>query len=86
MAALLSGIAIKGGNTIASQQMQLRGQVEDLQSLLQSNESLRENLRLANENVSSINEMVLQHVGADLHDGPAQRLSYAIMRIVKFAS
>jgi signal transduction histidine kinase len=81
MAALLSGIAIKGGNTIASQQLQLRKQVDDLQSLLQSNESLREKLRLANENVSSINEMVLQHVGADLHDGPAQRLAYAIMRM-----
>ncbi len=81
MAALLSGIAVKGGNTIATQQMQLRRQVDDLQSLLQSNESLREKLRLANENVSSINEMVLQHVGADLHDGPAQRLAYAIMRL-----
>lgn len=81
MATLLSGIAIKGGQTIAAQQQQLQTQVADLKELLDSNEVLREKLRMANENVSSINEMVLQHVGADLHDGPAQRLSYATMSL-----
>ena len=81
MIALLSGIAIKGGHTIAKQQTQLREQVDELTELLQMNEGLREKLRVANESVSSVNEQVLQHVGADLHDGPAQRLSYAVMRL-----
>ncbi len=81
MIALLSGIAVKGGQTIALQQEQLRTQVGELKELLQANQGLQERLRIANENVSSINEMVLQNVGADLHDGPAQRLSYAAMRL-----
>jgi signal transduction histidine kinase len=81
MATLLSGIAVKGGKTIAAQQNQLHLQVTNLSELLASNESLRERLRLANEDVSSVNEMVLQHVGADLHDGPAQKLAYVMMRL-----
>jgi signal transduction histidine kinase len=81
MATLLSGIAVKGGKTIAAQQNQLQLQVTNLSELLASNESLRERLRLANEDVSSVNEMVLQHVGADLHDGPAQKLAYVMMRL-----
>jgi len=81
MIAFLSGIAVKGGQTIAKQQALLREQVNELTELLQLNEGLREKLRVANENVSSVNEQVLQHVGADLHDGPAQRLSYAVMRL-----
>jgi len=81
MIAFLSGIAVKGGQTIARQQELLRQQVNELTDLLQLNEGLREKLRVANENVSSVNEQVLQHVGADLHDGPAQRLSYAVMRL-----
>lgn len=81
MLGVLSGIAVKGGQTIAEQQAQLRAQVDELKNLLQLNEGLRQNLRLANEDVSSVNEQVLQHVGADLHDGPAQRLSYAVMRL-----
>lgn len=81
MIALLSVIALKGGRTIAQQQEQLQHQVSELKSLLQVNEGLRDNLRAANETVSSVNEEVLQHVGADLHDGPAQRISYAVMRL-----
>lgn len=81
MATLLSGIAVKGGKTIAAQQNQLHLQVTNLSELLAANESLRERLRLANEDVSSVNEMVLQHVGADLHDGPAQKLAYVMMRL-----
>jgi len=83
MATLLSGIAVKGGRTIAVQQNQLHAQVTNLSELLASNESLRERLRLANEDVSSVNEMVLQHVGADLHDGPVQKLAYVMMRLSK---
>ncbi len=81
MITFLSGIAVKGGQTIAKQQTLLQRQVDELRELLQLNEGLREKLRVANENVSSVNEQVLQHVGADLHDGPAQRLSYAVMRL-----
>jgi signal transduction histidine kinase len=81
MLGLLSLIAAKGGRTIAYQKQQLQTQVAELQNLLAQNEGLRGRLRQANEDVSSINESVLRHVGADLHDGPAQKLSYAMMRL-----
>jgi signal transduction histidine kinase len=42
---------------------------------------LRDNLKSANQNVASTSEQILQRVGADLHDGPAQQLSYALLRL-----
>ncbi len=81
MLGLLSMVAVKGGRTIAGQRLQLHQQVTELKDLLGQNEVLRERLRQANEDVSSTNESVLRHVGADLHDGPAQKLSYAAMRL-----
>ncbi len=81
MLGLLSLIAAKGGRTIARQRQQLESQVSELQYLLGQNEILHGRLRQANEDVSSINESVLRHVGADLHDGPAQKLAYAVMRL-----
>jgi signal transduction histidine kinase len=81
MLGILSLIAGKGGRTIAKQRSQLETQVAELQSLLGQNEILRGRLRQANEDVSSINESVLRHVGADLHDGPAQKLAYIVMRL-----
>jgi signal transduction histidine kinase len=81
MLALLSLIAARGGRTIVNQQQQLQSQVSELEDLLKQNETLRGRLRQANEDVSSTNETVLRHVGADLHDGPAQKLSYAVLRL-----
>jgi signal transduction histidine kinase len=81
MLGLLSLIAGKGARTISRQRYQLESQVSELQILLGQNEILRTRLRQANEDVSSINESVLRHVGADLHDGPAQKLAYAVMRL-----
>lgn len=81
MLGLLSLIAANGGRTIAEQRQQLLFQVSELQDLLKQNETLQSRLRQANEEVSSINETVLRRVGADLHDGPAQKLSYAVLRL-----
>lgn len=81
MLGMLALVAVKGGKTITAQGQQLQAQVSELQSLLVQNENLRGRLRQANEDVSSINENVLRHVGADLHDGPAQKLSYVALRL-----
>lgn len=81
MLGLLSLIAAKGGRTIAHQRQLLQKQVSELKSLLAQNETLRGRLRQANEDVSSINETVLRQVGADLHDGPAQKVAYSVLRL-----
>jgi signal transduction histidine kinase len=77
----LSFIVSKASELITAQRVKLEYQVDELQGLLAQNQSLRNSLRLANENVAQINERVLQRVGADLHDGPAQMLAYAMLRM-----
>lgn len=52
---------------------------------LELNEELRLRLQQANEKVAEINERTLQRIGADLHDGPAQLLTYALLRLGKFS-
>ncbi len=76
---LLSSIVARGSHTINQQRAQLSMQVQDL-------EVLRDNLKSANENVANSNERILQRIGADLHDGPAQQLAYALLRLSKIRS
>jgi signal transduction histidine kinase len=42
-------------------------------------------LQHANATVAAANEQFLRRIGADLHDGPAQLLSYTLLRLHKFA-
>jgi signal transduction histidine kinase len=78
---VLSFIVSKASELITSQRQKLEHQVGELQNLLAQNESLRDNLRRANEDVSHVNEQVLERVGADLHDGPAQLLTFVMLRM-----
>ncbi len=55
----------------------------ELRQLLGQNEELHRNLQLSNRSVAEINEQVLQRIGADLHDGPAQLLAFALLRLNK---
>lgn len=79
----LSMIVSRGSQTIIQQKEELQGKITELQDLLGQNLDLQSRLRKANENVAEVNEHVLQRVGADLHDGPAQFLAYALMRTSK---
>jgi signal transduction histidine kinase len=81
---LLSLFVSRGSRTILRQQDKLADKVVELEESLHANETLRSKLREANLNVSSVNEKVLQHVGTDLHDGPAQMLAYATLRLPSF--
>ena len=49
-------------------------------SLLKQNEDLRNSLRMASQENVLIHERVLQKLGADLHDGPAQLLTFALLQ------
>jgi signal transduction histidine kinase len=81
---VLSAFIHRGSRTILVQQKLLGDKVIDLEELLRVNENLRTKLQEANLSVASLNERVLQQVGTDLHDGPAQTLAYAVLKISKF--
>lgn len=77
--ASLLAIVHAGSQTIERQHADLERQIVDLEQLSQSNRSLIEQVSSAQLRSATINERVLRRIGADLHDGPAQLLSYALL-------
>jgi signal transduction histidine kinase len=78
---LLSAIVFRGSRTIENQRHALKQRVEELSTLLAQNEALRERLQRASQRATALNESYLRRIGADLHDGPAQLLAYASLRL-----
>ena len=56
----------------------LKRQLEETQRLLEQNERLRSSLQEASESSADMHEKMLQKIGAELHDGPAQLLTYTL--------
>ena len=77
----LSGIVVRGSRTIERQRGQLQTRVEELSNLLHQNSELRNRLQMSSNLVAKINERYLRRIGADLHDGPAQLISFALLRL-----
>jgi signal transduction histidine kinase len=69
----------------ALQAQQLEVALKQSRLLLEQNEELRQTLKQANQSAAKSSERALQKIGADLHDGPAQLLSYALLRFDKLA-
>jgi len=78
---LLSAIVFRGSRTIASQQRALTDRVADLSSLLSQNRALHARAQRASQRATALNESYLRRLGADLHDGPAQLVAYAALRV-----
>ena len=81
MLGALSGIVFRGSRTIDRQRVSLEQRVAELSRLLSQNEELRGKLQRASRRTTEINESYLRKISADLHDGPAQLLSLALLRI-----
>lgn len=81
MLALLFGIVHRGSLLILSQKRALETQIRELARLLRQNEDLRTKVTSANSSSAKVSDQVLSRVGADLHDGPAQLLSFALLRL-----
>jgi signal transduction histidine kinase len=81
MMSALFGIVHQGSQTIEDQRRQLTEQIGTLKSNIIQTEELRQRLQQSNAVVADINERILQRIGADLHDGPAQLLTYALLRL-----
>lgn len=71
---LLSGFARRAGSILARQARDLERYVDEVQQLDAT-------VRRAVSSASTRNERMLRRVSADLHDGPAQELSFALLRL-----
>ena len=78
---LLAGLVQTGSRTIARQQHTLNEKVQALSRLLDQNVRLQERVRQAAERTTALNEQALRRISADLHDGPAQALALALLRM-----
>lgn len=78
---LLYSIVRQGSDTISRQRAALESQVQELTWLVDQNEALNERVRQAAERTTTLGERALRRISSDLHDGPGQMLSLALMRI-----
>lgn len=81
IAAGLYGIVDAGSRTIERQKRALVERVDELQRLSTENERLRQRVERASARVSEIGEAHLRQLSADLHDGPAQLVGFAALRL-----
>ena len=77
----LSAIVFRGSRLIERQRGDLKGKVAELSELLGENQALQRRLQRASQRAAELNESYLRRVGADLHDGPAQHIAYASLRL-----
>jgi signal transduction histidine kinase len=78
---LLVGIVHRVSNIIESQRDELEGNVTRLRGLLVQNRNLQERMQAAAERTTALNEQYLHRISADLHDGPAQDVALALLRM-----
>lgn len=78
---LLVGFVQGAGNRIEEQEMKLKEQVNQLTALLTRNKELSQRVRLAAANAVALNEKILRRTSAELHDGPVQEISLALLRL-----
>jgi signal transduction histidine kinase len=90
VSALLLGAALfrivwRGSRTIKLQEDALRERLTLMENMAQSNTALRLRVQSAAGRAVSLNEKYLRRVGSDLHDGPAQNLAVAKLRLPRLA-
>ncbi len=76
----LYGTVAGASRTIEQQRRSLEGRVAELSNLLDQNQSLRGRLERSSLRTAEINEHYLRRLGSELHDGPAQLVSLALLR------
>ncbi len=77
----LFAIVRGGARTIEAQGGELRARLHDLRALTAHNKSLRQKVQQAAARAAARGEGQLRQISADLHDGPAQYLAYAALRL-----
>jgi signal transduction histidine kinase len=78
---ILSAIVFRGSREIGSQSHALEARVRELSDLLAQNRSLRLRVQRASQRTTALNESFLRRISADLHDGPAQLVALASLKL-----
>ena len=78
---VLYAIVLRGSRTIDRQRGALTNQLAALAELSDHNTALRLRVQGAASRASAMNDQSLRQIGADLHDGPAQLLGFAALRL-----
>lgn len=78
---LLAGFVRHASNRLEQQQEELSEQVVRLRAVVKQNDQLHERVRRAARRATALNERFLRRVSAELHDGPAQDLGFALLRL-----
>ena len=78
---LLAGFIRRASDTIERQRMMLNDQISRLTELLAQNKELHDRVRRAAGSVATLNEGFLRRIGSELHDGPAQDLGLALLKL-----
>jgi signal transduction histidine kinase len=68
-------------NTARIASASLKNQLAERQRLLDQNEKLRQALQQFSEHSAQIHERVLEKIGTNLHDGPAQLLTFTLLKL-----
>ncbi len=79
--AALFAIVLRGSRLIDAQKQALSERVADLTTLLDQNETLRLRVQRASQRAAALNERFLRQIGSDLHDGPAQLIALASLKL-----
>ena len=78
---ILSALVFRGSRTIDRQRHALKRRIDELSSLIAQNNLLHQRVQRASQRTTALNERYLRRIGADLHDGPAQLVALAALRI-----
>lgn len=81
MISALSSIVADGSRTIKSQREALAERVVELATLLRENQSLYDLVERNSQQAAENNDRFLREIGSDIHDGPAQLLALALLRL-----
>ncbi|MEQ1956513.1 sensor histidine kinase [Mesorhizobium yinganensis] len=84
--AALFGIVHRASTVIERQREALRIRMSEAMRAAEQNRQLRLRVERAAGRASELNERFLRRVGADLHDGPAQLISLAALRLLGLAN
>lgn len=77
----LFALVRRGSATIVAQRAELTQRVAELAALARTNSNLATKVRGAAARTVALNEASLRRIASDLHDGPAQDLGFAQMRL-----
>lgn len=79
--AILSALVFRGSRMIDSQDKALKRRIQELSELLSQNGELSTKLQRASQRTTALNERYLRRLGAELHDGPAQLVALAALKV-----